>query len=145
MTTSCRSPSSRPPAPPAAVWPWVVWLTGHPRPGARPGTADPTPPDLAQPPRDLKAGDVMDGGGYVVERVGAPYSLVLADRGTDATTSCSVVLRDTGGGTRLILRTRTRGEPTVRGAAHVAMMDVGDFVAMRRQLLTIKARAESAG
>ncbi|MEU1725994.1 hypothetical protein [Nonomuraea sp. NPDC005692] len=135
-------------APPAVVWAWVVRLGGYPGPGTRSGTG----PDVrteaagesAQPPHDLKPGDVMDGGGFVVERIEAPHSLVLADRGADATTTCSIALRDTGGGTRLVYRLRMRGEPTVRGAAHVAMTDVGDFVAMRRQLLAVKAGAESA-
>ncbi|MGW2159172.1 hypothetical protein [Nonomuraea sp. NPDC001699] len=127
-------------APPAAVWAWVVRLGGYPRPGTRPGAA--AEPD--RPLRDLRPGDVI-GGGFVVERAEVPHSLVLADRGADATTTCSVALRDTGGGTRLIYRLRTRGEPTVRGAAHVAMTDVGDFVTMRRQLLAVKAGAESAG
>ncbi|MGW2222484.1 hypothetical protein ACWCSD_46470 [Nonomuraea sp. NPDC001684] len=139
-------------APPPVVWAWVVRLGGYPGPGARPGTRPGTGTDAraeaagepAQPPHDLKPGDVMDGGAFVVERIEPPHSLVLADRGADATTTCSIALRDTGGGTRLIYRLRMRGEPTVRGAAHVAMTDVGDFVAMRRQLLAVKTGAESA-
>ncbi|MGW4403941.1 hypothetical protein ACWEJ6_07900 [Nonomuraea sp. NPDC004702] len=139
-------------APPPVVWAWVVRLGGYPGPGTRPGTRPGAGPDAraeaagepAQPPHDLKPGDVMDGGAFVVERIEPPHSLVLADRGADATTTCSIALRDTGGGTRLIYRLRMRGEPTVRGAAHVAMTDVGDFVAMRRQLLAVKTGAESA-
>ncbi|MFI7462359.1 hypothetical protein [Nonomuraea sp. NPDC049646] len=148
-------------APPPVVWAWVVRLGGYPGPGPRPGTRPDTRPGAGadawaaaageppQPPHDLnpgalKPGDVMDGGAFVVERIEAPHSLVLADRGADATTTCSIALRDTGGGTRLIYRLRMRGEPTVRGAAHVAMTDVGDFVAMRRQLLAVKTGAESA-
>ncbi|NUP02211.1 MAG: hypothetical protein HOV96_15375 [Nonomuraea sp.] len=124
-------------APPAAVWTQVIGLGGYRRPGA------PRPAEPANAPRDLKAGDAMEGSGFVVERIEAPYSLVLADRGADATTSCSVVLRETDGGTRLIYRLRMRGEPTVRGAAYVAMMDVADFVAMRGQLLAVKSKAEA--
>ncbi|MER6580873.1 hypothetical protein [Nonomuraea sp. NPDC001023] len=135
-------------APPPVVWAWVVRLGGYPGPGTRPGTAPAVRTEAADepahPPSDLKLGDVMDGGGFVVERIEAPHTLVLAHRGADATTTCSIALRDTGGGTRLIYRLRMRGEPTVRGAAHVAMTDVGDFVAMRRQLLAVKTGAESA-
>ncbi|MEV4178608.1 SRPBCC family protein [Nonomuraea sp. NPDC049709] len=130
-------------APPAAVWAWVIQLGGY-RPG---GTFD--RPAGQEAEQGLKVGDVLhgaaDGSGYVVEQINPPHTLVLALRGTDATTSCSISLRDLEDGrTRMIFRLRIRAQPNLRGTGYLAMMDVGDFVTMRRQMLTIKERAESA-
>ncbi|MBF8191272.1 hypothetical protein ITP53_37350 [Nonomuraea sp. K274] len=160
-------------APPAAVWPWLVQLGGY-TPGAaapRPATSwvgptdDPgtTPRDTAAWPgateaggsgaasaesQGLKAGDVLnpspDGTGFVVEQVDPPHTLVLAMRGEDAAVSSSISLREVDGGTRLVCRVRIRAQPGLRGTTYLATMDVGDFLSMRRQLLTIKSRAESS-
>ncbi|MFI6734800.1 SRPBCC domain-containing protein [Nonomuraea sp. NPDC050451] len=127
-------------APPAAVWAWLVRLGGY-----RPGGGTPEPPATEEP---LKVGDVLhpasDGTGYVVEQADPPHTLVLAQRGEDATTTCSVSLRDLDGRTRMVFRVRVRAQPGVRGTTYLASMDLVDFMAMRRQLLTIKERAESA-
>jgi hypothetical protein len=111
----------------------------------RDGFAEGRGPGAGQ--QGLKAGDVLpgapDGAGFVVEQVDPPHTLVLARRGPDATTTCSVSLRDLDGKTRMVFRLRIRTQPTLRGTTYLATMDVGDFLAMRRQMLTIKARAES--
>ena len=126
-------------APPASVWAWVVRLGGY-RPG---GTRAAASPDAAGEQQGLKVGDVLDEGGFVVERMEPPNTLVLLMRGADATTSCCVSLSELDGGTRMIFRLRVRAESTLRGTGYLAMTDVGDFLTMRRQMLTIKERAES--
>ncbi|MEV0380347.1 hypothetical protein [Nonomuraea sp. NPDC050643] len=133
-------------APPASVWAWVVRLGGH-RPGGPPAPgASEEPGTTAQ--QGLKVGDVLhgaaDGTGHIVEQADPPHTLVLASRGADATTTCCISLRDVDGKTRMIFRVRIRAESTLRGTGYLAMMDVGDFLATRRQMLTIKERAESA-
>ncbi|TMR27595.1 hypothetical protein [Nonomuraea zeae] len=84
-----------------------------------------------------------DGAGFVVEEADPPHTLVLAKRGPDATTTCSISLRDLDGRTRMVVRVRIRAQSTLRGTTYLATMDMGDFLAMRRQMLTIKERAES--
>ncbi|MFG1710286.1 SRPBCC domain-containing protein [Nonomuraea sp. M3C6] len=147
-------------APPASVWAWLIQLggytpggpterpaaaTGHPGSTEWPGATD---QGEAAGQQGLKVGDVLhaapDGTGFVVEQIDPPNTLVLALRGPDATTTCSIALRDLDGKTRMVFRLRIRAQPTLRGITYLATMDVGDFVAMRRQMLTIKARAESA-
>ncbi|GAA3533159.1 hypothetical protein GCM10022419_010400 [Nonomuraea rosea] len=95
----------------------------------------------------FKVGDVLsgapDGAGFVVEEADPPHTLVLAMRGPDATTTCSIALRDLDGRTRMVVRVRIRATPGLRGTTYLATMDVGDFLAMRRQMLTIKERAEN--
>ncbi|MFC7588503.1 hypothetical protein ACFQYP_35920 [Nonomuraea antimicrobica] len=132
-------------APPAVVWAWVVRLGGY-RPGGASGQAAQDDPAGH---RELKVGDVLhpgpDGSGYAVEVIDPPHTLVLALRGPDATTACSISLRDLADGrTRMVFRVRVRAAPTVRGTAHLATTDVGDFVGMRRQMLAVKQGAESA-
>ncbi|MGN9841207.1 hypothetical protein ACTMTI_24075 [Nonomuraea sp. H19] len=125
-------------APPAAVWPWVVRLGGY-----TPGTSGEPDEGL----QVLKTGDIVHAasdGGFVVEQVDPPHTLVLTQRGADATTTCSIALRELDDHrTRMVFRVRIRAEPGLRGTGHLARMDLSDFVAMRRQLLTIKSRAES--
>lgn len=138
-------------APPAAVWPWLVQLGGY-APGATPAaTAQPgdgAPEGAAAEQQGLKVGDTVhsapDGSGFVVEQVDAPHTLVLAHRGQDAATTCSISLREVEDGrTRMVFRVRIRAEPGLRGTAYLARMDLSDFVTMRRQMLTVKSRAES--
>ncbi|TMR99738.1 SRPBCC family protein [Nonomuraea basaltis] len=153
-------------APPAAVWPWLVEFGGYapgvtPAATAQPGGTAP-PGDTAQEgatqegaaqegatteQQGLKVGDTLhstpDGSGFVVEQVDPPHTLVLALRGPDATTTCSVSLREIDGRTRMVFRVRIRAQPGLRGTGYLARMDLADFVTMRRQLLTIKERAES--
>ncbi|TMS00293.1 hypothetical protein [Nonomuraea basaltis] len=47
-------------------------------------------------------------------------------------------------GTRLDFRLLVRARPTARGPGYLVAMDVGDFLMMHKQLLTIKAWAEGA-
>ncbi|WP_188190066.1 SRPBCC family protein [Nonomuraea sp. SYSU D8015] len=131
-------------APPAAVWPWLVRLGGY-----APGAASSAPAAPAAEQEGLKVGDTVhsapDGSGYVVEQVDPPHTLVLAHRGPDAATTCSIALREVADGkTRMVFRVRIRAEPGLRGTAYLARMDVSDFVAMRSRMLTVKSRAESA-
>ncbi|WP_052423326.1 SRPBCC family protein [Nonomuraea candida] len=132
-------------APPATVWAWLVRLGGY-RPGGTPAATGQEGPPAE--PQGLKVGDVLHGeadGGFAVELLDPPHTLVLAMRGADATATCSIRLRELEDGkTRMIFRLRVRAQPTVRGTAYLAMTDVGDFLAMRRQMLAIKERAESA-
>jgi hypothetical protein len=135
-------------ASPATVWAWLVRLGGY-QPGSPPRPATSGHEEPAQEERQgLKVGDVLQGGsagsGFVVEQIDPPQTLVLAMRGADATTTCSVSLRDLEDGrTRMIFRVRIRAQPGLRGTTYLAMQDVGDFLAVRRQMLTIKERAES--
>ncbi|WP_155128326.1 SRPBCC family protein [[Actinomadura] parvosata] len=136
-------------APAATVWAWLVRLGGYqPDAAPRPATSGhEEPPGREQ--QDLKVGDVLasgsGGSGFVVEQIDPPHTLVLIMRGADATTTCSVALRDLEDArTRLIFRVRIRAEPGVRGTTYLATMDIGDFLTVRRQLLTIKERAESS-
>lgn len=120
-------------APAATVWAWLIQLGGY-RQGGPPAE-----------PQDVKVGEVLQGGDFTVEQLDPPHTLVLALHGADATTSCSVSLRDLEDGrTRMIFRVRIRGASSLRGTGYLAMMDVGDFMTVRRQMLTIKERAESA-
>ncbi|MEV0822974.1 hypothetical protein [Nonomuraea rubra] len=132
-------------APAATVWAWLVRLGGYqPASPPRPATSGhEEPPE--QERQGLKVGDVLQGGsGFVVEQADPPQTLVMVMRGADATTSCSVSLRDLEDGrTRMIFRVRIRAQPGVRGTTYLATQDVGDFLAVRRQMLTIKERAES--
>jgi hypothetical protein len=135
-------------APPAAVWPWLVRSGGY-----APGAATPTTTREAQEgavagESGPKTGDTLhatpDGAGFVVERADAPHTLVLAHRGQDATSTCSIALREAGDGrTRMVFRVRIRAEPGLRGTAYLARMDLSDFVAMRTRMLDVKSRAES--
>ncbi|MEW9548167.1 SRPBCC family protein [Nonomuraea sp. NPDC050783] len=130
-------------APPAAVWPWLVRLGGY-VPGGLPG-AGAAPGEGAEQQPDFKAGDLLHGTqDTVVEQSEPPHTLVLVQRGTDATATCSIALREIPDGrTRLVFRVRIRAEPGLGGVAYLARMDLTDFLAMRRQLLTVKERAES--
>ncbi|MGW0807354.1 hypothetical protein [Nonomuraea sp. NPDC002799] len=129
-------------APAASVWAWLIQLGAY-----RPGAQRPETPEAGAERQEFKVGDVLPGSpesaGFIVERSDPPHTLVLAQRGADATTSSSISLREIEGGTRLVFRVRCRAQPTVRGTTLIAAMDVGDFLAMRRRLLTIKERAES--
>ncbi|GAA4987763.1 hypothetical protein HD597_007564 [Nonomuraea thailandensis] len=133
-------------APPATVWAWLVQLGGGYQPDSppRPATSGHEEPP-GQERQGLKVGDVLQGGpGFVVEQIEPPQTLVTMVRGADATTTCSVSLRDLEDGrTRMIFRVRIRAQPGVRGTTYLARQDVGDFLTVRRQMLTIKERAES--
>ncbi|UBU15922.1 hypothetical protein [Nonomuraea gerenzanensis] len=141
-------------APAAVVWAWLIRLGGYqPDSPPRPATSGHEEPpaqeqegqQAQQEQHGLKVGDVLQGGsGFMVEQLDPPRTLVLIKRGDDAATTCSVSLRDLEDGrTRMIFRVRIRAQPNVRGTTYLAMQDVGDFLAVRRQLLTIKERAES--
>jgi hypothetical protein len=118
-----------------------------PQQGPEAGPQDPQGQSAGAGQQGFKVGDVLsgapDGAGFVVEEADPPHTLVLAMRGPDATTTCSISLRDLDGRTRMVVRVRIRATPGLRGTTYLATMDVGDFLAMRRQMLTIKERAEN--
>lgn len=138
-------------APPSAVWPWLVQMGGYTRAGwysydRIDNAGVPSATDVLPHLQDLQVGDVLltsqDGTGFRVESIDPPRSLVLAIRNRHATTSVSILLEPGADGrSRLVFRLRLRAA-TVRGRLYQAMMDVGDFVMMRRQLLGIRDRAE---
>ncbi|SDH03878.1 hypothetical protein SAMN05421869_101315 [Nonomuraea jiangxiensis] len=153
-TTAWPGPTTQTPDP-ATAWPGPTTQTPDPTtawPGAtEQGSSEEGPGAAAQGEaagqHGPKVGDVFpeapDGSGFVVEEIDPPNALVLAQRGSDATTTCSIALHELDGGTRMVFRVRIRAEPGLRGTAYLASMDLSDFVAMRRQMLTIKSRAES--
>ncbi|MDP4507129.1 SRPBCC family protein [Nonomuraea turcica] len=122
-------------ASPAAVWPWLVQLGG--------------PPAEEAEQQGLKVGDTLrsgpDGAGFVVEQTDPPHTLVLVHRGEEAITTCSISLRETDDGkTRMVFRVRIKAAPGLNGTLYLARMDLADFLTVRRQMQTIKSRAESA-
>jgi hypothetical protein len=138
---------------PEAVWPWLVQMGGYTRGGwysydridnaGRP-SARTIVPGLQQ----LAVGDVLptarDGTGFEVVAIDPPRSLVTVIDHPQATTSWAIVLEPNGAGSRLVFRLRLRAAPTVVGWLYRTAMDAGDFVMMRRQLRTIRERAEGA-
>jgi hypothetical protein len=140
-------------APPDAVWPWLVQMGGYTRGGwysydridnaGRP-SADTIVPEL----QDLAVGDVLptapDGTGFEVVAIDPPRSLVAVIDHPQATTSWAMALEPTDAGSRLVFRLRLRAAPTIVGWLYRVAMDAGDFVMMRRQLLTIRDRAQHA-
>lgn len=139
-------------APPDAVWPWLVQMGGYTRAGwysydcidnaGRPSAWE-IRPDL----QHLEVGDVLptdpDGRGFDVRAIDPERSLVLGiDVPGAVLLSVAITLEPAGDDrTRLVIRLR-QCAPTWRGWPFVAAMDVGDFVFMRRMLLSIRARAE---
>ncbi|RVX38418.1 hypothetical protein EDD27_0725 [Nonomuraea polychroma] len=125
-------------APPAAVWPWVVQVSGSP---AQEGATTEQ--------QGLKVGDTLrsgpDGAGFVVEQTDPPHTLVLVHRGEEAITTCSISLREIDDGrTRMVFRVRIKAVPGLSGTVYLARMDLADFLTVRRQMQTIKSRAESS-
>ncbi len=135
-------------ATPDQIWPWLVqmgygragwysydWLDNHGRP-----SADRIVPELQKP---LKAGQPLPGGpekGFRVMSVEPKRSLVLGPQ-----ISWSFALYpQPDGTTRLVERLRARylwNRP--RMYPMIAALDVGDFIMMRKQLLTLKQRIEA--
>jgi hypothetical protein len=140
-------------APREAVWPWLVQMGGYTRAGwysydridnaGRP-SADTVVPEL----QHLEVGDVLptskDGTGFEVVAIDPPRSLVALIDHPQATTSWAMSLDPVAGGTRLVFRLRLRAASTPVGWLYRVAMDAGDFVMMRRQLLTIRDRVEGA-
>jgi hypothetical protein len=140
-------------APPETVWPWLVQMGGYTRGGwysydridnaGRP-SARTIVPEL----QHLEVGDVLptapDGTGFEVVAMDPPRWLVAVIDHPQATTSWAMALEPTGTGCRLVFRLRLRAAPTAVGWLYRVGMDAGDFVMMRRQLLTIRARIEGA-
>lgn len=138
-------------APPAAVWPWLVQMGGYTRAGwysydvidnAGRRSADEILPEL----QHLQVGDILptspDGTGFTVESIDPPHNLVLAIRNPHATTCVGILLEPRSANrSRLVFRLRLHAT-TWHGRLFQVVMDVGDFVMMRRQLYGIRDRAE---
>jgi hypothetical protein len=139
-------------APAAGIWPWLIqmgyrragwysydWIDND---GVRVETIIPAL-------QHLQVGDVMltdASGGFRVEAIDPERSLVLAIRDADAVVSCAMMLVPLDLlHTRLIFRLRLRATRSPRGLGFFLLMDAGDFVMMRKQLLGIKQRAEATG
>lgn len=139
-------------APAAAIWPWLIqmgyrragwysydWIDND---GLRVETIIPAL-------QHLQVGDVLltdASGGFQVEAIDPERSLVLAIRDADAVVSCTIMLAPLDPAqTRLIFRLRLHVARSLRGLGFLLMMDLGDFVMMRKQLLGIKRRAEATG
>ena len=127
-------------APAAAVWPWVCqirlapysydWLDnlGRRSPRSLQGIAEPQPGE----PFTCVGGRV---------RVGRVLSVVPGEHltGRIASTFMSYVLVPSDGGTRLLMKLTQE-----RGRWYAPAVAVGDWPMARRQLLNLKALAESA-
>lgn len=140
-------------APPEAVWPWLVQMGGYTRGGwysydRFDNAGRPSAHTIVPALQHLEVGDVLptdqDGTGFEVVAIDRPRSLVAVIDHPQATTSWAMTLESVGGGTRLVFRVRLRAAATPVGWLYRAAMDVGDFVMMRRQLLTIRDRVETA-
>jgi hypothetical protein len=141
-------------APPEAVWPWLVqlgygragWYTydyldnvGHGR------SAEEIRPEL----QDVRVGDVIPMGPtaneetvWVIEHLDPPTTMVWAK---PAASWAWQLERLPGGRTRLVTRIRVhyRARPSV--VSEVVLLELGDFWMMRKELLSIKERAERSG
>jgi hypothetical protein len=136
-------------APPSAVWPWIAQMGPAPRGGAYTydwienllgldmHSADHVLPEF----QDTRVGDTIGYGPnhMRLERVEPEH--VLAWRSEDGNWVWSFVLRETGGGTRLLSRNRFR-LPTLITRVGMLPMEPASLVMERKMLLGVKARAE---
>lgn len=141
-------------APPEAVWPWITQvgfgragfysydlLDNLGRPSANhlnPRWTDPQIGDLAAP----MAEPATSATSFRVRLVEPPHHLVWAK--PDSTWSWQLT-RLTGGATRLVTRLKVRYRPSPWLPLTVGLIELGDFVMMRRMLLNLRRRAEDAG
>jgi hypothetical protein len=138
-------------APPEAVWPWLVQL-GYGRAGwysydcldnlGHGPSAEEIRPEL----QDLHVGDVIPMGPvqndetvWTVEQLDPPKAMVWSK---PAATWAWQLEELSGGRTRLVTRMRVhyRARPTV--VSEVVLLELGDFWMMRKELRSIKERAE---
>jgi len=138
-------------APPEAVWPWLVQL-GYGRAGwysydcldnlGHGPSAEEIRPEL----QDLHVGDVIPMGPvqndetvWTVEQLDPPTAMMWAK---PAATWAWQLDELPGGRTRLVSRIREhyRARPTV--VSEVVLLELGDFWMMRKELRSIKERAE---
>ncbi len=143
-------------APPAAVWPWLVQM-GYRRAGWY--SYDFFDNDgihvhqILPKHQHLKVGDMMrtdEKGGFRVEQI-EPGHLIVAmihgdETGTPGDIAIALMLEPVGPDaqqTRLLVRLRARFWGA-GGRLFGLVFDFGDFVFMRKMILGIKERAESA-
>jgi hypothetical protein len=138
-------------APPEAVWPWLVQL-GYGRAGwysydcldnlGHGPSAEEIKPEL----QDVRVGDVIAMGPvrndetvWTIERLDAPVTMVWSK---PAATWAWQLEELPGGRTRLVTRIRVhyRARPTV--LSELVLLELGDFWMMRKELRSIKERAE---
>lgn len=138
-------------APPEAVWPWLAqmghqrggwyaydWLDNFGVPSARRVI-----PEL----QDLKVGDRIapTQRGFVVASLEPPRSLVLVSRDENGRVLLSwsfLLLPLEGGRSRFIERIRGIYDANLTGLLMYLAVEPADFVMMRKQMLTVKRRAE---
>ncbi|MDD8025964.1 MAG: SRPBCC family protein [Acidobacteriota bacterium] len=141
-------------APPADVWPWLVQM-GSGRGGfygfdiiarARGIQDGPSATRILPGFQSLKPGDTVpfgNGPGWPVTVVEPRTSLVFDIRRADLRLTWSWLLMPLPDGkSRLLLRLRGRGVFASSGRAAGFLLDPGEYVAVRRMLAGIKARAE---
>lgn len=138
-------------APPAAVFPWLVqvgvgrggWysydlLDNLGRPSAR--TIDPELQAVA--PGDVLAMSPDGTQGITVHSLDAPHRMIWS---TPGDTSWAWQLDETeDGSTRLLTRIRSRIRWSPMSIAFSVLLEVADFWMLRKMLLTLRERAESA-
>lgn len=138
-------------APPAAIWPWLLQM-GYRRGGwysydwldnDRVPSAARVVPEL----QHLQVGDLMltdaQHGFTVVEMEPNLHLVLFIDEALGQISSAIVLDPAEADRTRLIVRLRARFRPSLRGLLFYAVFEPGDFVMMRKMMLTIKQRAEA--
>jgi hypothetical protein len=142
-------------ASPADVWPWLAQL-GYQRGGLysydwldqRFGFLDrPSARTILAEFQGLQEGDIIPigrGGGFPVRLVEPGHTLVLAGEVDGTTWSWEFGLYPrSGGGTRLVSRTRGRLPSSPKGWLMLALLEPAAFIMTRRMLLNLKGRAEA--
>lgn len=139
-------------APPEAVWPWLVQMGGQPRAGwygydRVTNDGHPSAESIVPELQRLERGDLLPtppfGTGYTVEQVEPERTIVLAIRAFHVRISWAIVLLGAGEQTRLLFRLRVWCRPGLLGLVYLVLSESADFLITRKQLITIKALAES--
>ena len=140
-------------APPEAVWPWLAQMGGYTRAGWYAydwidNAGRPSARRILPKLQHLAVGDVMptspDGSGFRVQSMEEGRSLVLVLQEPRAHICTAFVLDACDEGqTRFITRLRAWFKPGWRETLYYILFEPGDFIMMRKMLLSIKQRSES--